>query len=787
MSSYFTFPRIHFSGRYHANPPTLNNHPDNLKYANLSTAKYELKIAENKVNKDWDSPGDGSTNLQNCVITRVYDENGKKVSKDDDRLLNEIIGNIGARINGRIVDLDQQIQGVSQLFGMKVSCDLFDGLYDPPAAVQRLWFCIPEIGWFGSPDLQKIPAVGGSGKDVPKHFRKHSDIKSSNADFASSAYFQSTITNVKYNNVNDDSKIKSPILEKMIEKSWNKNDLIVKFVVNRFNEYKFEDEKDGDKIQQEFSTGHCYGVIAPMTTENEPRTFVLGRHILPCYIPNSGSAYPPFGNVIGKVFAGGKGKRKGDHRLMLDFSNAFRRKLEGRGKHLYDYGDLKIEWGGGKFSKILKAERYLGKAGVELMECELGIITFSLNDDELESIEQTPIFIFCTKWENPDSMCLARESQNGFYIQTDQRRYRLDCNLRPDDVDCKTEYIPFGKENLDVYPLEFGKLNLSVCNDLKFGSQVLNNEGSSMINKKWMDKFAGKKEYELEFGKARIIDNASKKCIQVPFIPPKTLKGKIESKETLPRAVVNLDSLVYLIRYNFDAMDKRHIPTPSLERVGTLVWSKSNVPHIPTWRKNILPILQIYANLFPVMRNIIDLASFEDCTQKLTALERAFGANWKDGAYMPVTRDLSPTKVGMILKWMQFPVYSKNYVPIQFDTKTHPLDTMDDLRRWLQNAVILELATIPTYLSGLYSIKPEARFKNTYVYDLISSVVIQEMQHLSLAANVLLSIGGMHTVCFFVFLVFVCLFLEHQRETSLTKIVNVHVCVNIIVFLIHEK
>ena len=761
MSSYFTFPCIHFTGRYHANPPTLNNHPGNLKYANLTTKEFDAKKAQTAkddgVNSDWDAPGDGSTNLQSCIVTGVYDANGKMV--DNDPLLNEVIGNIGSRIDGRIVDLDQQIQGVSQLFGMKVSCNLFGGLYDPPAAVQRLWFCIPELmpGQYFNKDWANKPAVGGDEKDVPKNFAADGDIAGSNGDYASSAFFQSTITDVKYNN-GDDKKVKSPILKQMIEKSWNNNDLIIKFCVNRFNEYKFEDEKNNDEIQQTYSTGHCFGIIAPMTKENEPRTFVMGRHLLPLWnwSPSGVSEDPPFGYVVGKVFAGGKG----NNRLVLDFGNAFRRELEGRGKYFYDYGDLKVEWG--KFSKTIKAERYLKDAGIELMEREAGIISFSLTEDELKSIENNPISVSCTNWNYPNNMCLARESDNGFYIQTEQRRYRLDSTLRPDKVDCKQEHIPFGKEVLEVYPLEYGKLNLSVGNDLAINSEVLNNE-PDMMNQDWFKLYGNHKDYVLEFGDPHKVDTASKRCIQVPFIPPKTLAGVVNGVETLPRKCVNLDSLMYLINYNFKQSDKRYVQGGSLERVGALVWSNFKPPHMPTWRDDIQPILQIYANLFPVMKNIIDLSSFEDCTLKLSALQRAFSANWKDGAYMPVTRDLSPTKVGMILKWMQFPLYSKNYIPIAFNSEKYPLNNIEHLKQWLQNAVMLELATIPTYLSGLYSIKPEARFQNTYVYDLISSVVVQEMQHLCLASNVLLAIGGM------------CRLLNKQKQKA-QKLIDVHVC-----------
>jgi len=62
-----------------------------------------------------------------------------------------------------------------------------------------------------------------------------------------------------------------------------------------------------------------------------------------------------------------------------------------------------------------------------------------------------------------------------------------------------------------------------------------------------------------------------------------------------------------------------------------------------------------------------------------------------------------------------------------------------DLYQYLQGAIELEHSTIPPYLQALYSIKHDA---NTIVADLIRSVVVEEMLHMAIAANVLNAIGG---------------------------------------------
>jgi len=57
----------------------------------------------------------------------------------------------------------------------------------------------------------------------------------------------------------------------------------------------------------------------------------------------------------------------------------------------------------------------------------------------------------------------------------------------------------------------------------------------------------------------------------------------------------------------------------------------------------------------------------------------------------------------------------------------------------LQQAVELEHATIPVYLYGLYSLNPA---KNAEIVDIIQSVVVEEMLHMTLASNVLNALGG---------------------------------------------
>jgi len=67
------------------------------------------------------------------------------------------------------------------------------------------------------------------------------------------------------------------------------------------------------------------------------------------------------------------------------------------------------------------------------------------------------------------------------------------------------------------------------------------------------------------------------------------------------------------------------------------------------------------------------------------------------------------------------------------------LDNIDGLREALQSAIELEHATIPPYLTALYSLKPGGSVEIT---DRIEEVMIEEMFHMTIAANILIAIGG---------------------------------------------
>ena len=221
------------------------------------------------------------------------------------------------------------------------------------------------------------------------------------------------------------------------------------------------------------------------------------------------------------------------------------------------------------------------------------------------------------------------------------------------------------------------------------------------------------------------------------------------------------------------------------------MWS-AFAPATPVTWDAIQPVLQQYANLYPIMGKFLDLGDFESVVQHRRLLTLAFSLDETNPNAMPVTRDLSPAKRAAILAWFGDPRPAQASAatpqaaaqapaarprPAALETLTSPRGgksaamtrrvglvsrvTVEDARRTpfrmrlmasaaeptplevlkaaLQQAIELEHATVPVYLYALYSLD---RAKNAAIAGILASVVMEEMLHMTLACNVLNAIGG---------------------------------------------
>ena len=151
-----------------------------------------------------------------------------------------------------------------------------------------------------------------------------------------------------------------------------------------------------------------------------------------------------------------------------------------------------------------------------------------------------------------------------------------------------------------------------------------------------------------------------------------------------------------------------------------------------TWLDDVYPIFKQYANLYPVMAdNFVDLGNYHEVVMYRRAIQGSLMLPIHHPNHMPASRDLSASKRQVIVKWLS------NDSPAKGNPEHYY--SVEHLRQDLQNALELEHSTIPPYLTALASIKFSY---NLEVQGILKEIIIQEMMHMALVANILNAIGG---------------------------------------------
>jgi len=115
-----------------------------------------------------------------------------------------------------------------------------------------------------------------------------------------------------------------------------------------------------------------------------------------------------------------------------------------------------------------------------------------------------------------------------------------------------------------------------------------------------------------------------------------------------------IDGQIYGIVYKLEKQNYTDL-NPS-DFVSLMVYSsvpESTIQH-PDWERDIQPIMQQYANLYPLMsKGIFNLADKDVVHNNAEILSFVFGKELTDPNYMPATRDLSAGKQRMILRYLE--------------------------------------------------------------------------------------------------------------------------------------
>jgi hypothetical protein len=429
-------------------------------------------------------------------------------------------------------------------------------------------------------------------------------------DAGGGAMYQSVLTDLEWGDV-----LGSPFLT-TLKQSAADGLLSIKFNVDG---YKM------DNTSPDFTRGRIVGTIGPSSAA-EPRHFVVGRHFMATAGPG-GNFFAPAGrvNFCPAMVDAQAGK------LVLDLGNSLPTNTPGGA--ISDLGTLALGYlvpgttsSGGQAPLLLGTFNYSAPGWYETTA---GLVTFPtgrmLTPDELAAIQQSPLAVTTTAANGNTTVAIA-EAPNGTYVRADRFVFRLNSG---DTANVRLFASQFGARYA-------GARIICVLDSSQLQGQVFSAIGQPPPVATPAD--------VVEFPARVVADQNGVAELVIKVGDPKQARDFVDGQVYGVRPMLE-DDLAFGTGFNFNQWDFASL----------LVWSSFAQENPRTWYGSIEPILQQYANLYPVMKPIVDLGDYDSVCANARILELAFGLPIDDPNSMPVTRDLSDAKRKAILRWLREP------------------------------------------------------------------------------------------------------------------------------------
>ncbi|XP_078660925.1 uncharacterized protein LOC144905245 [Branchiostoma floridae x Branchiostoma belcheri] len=720
------FPRLHFSGQFLADTSTLNNDPYNYNIDNFNINR-DPPCYPNYTfpHCNWNPKGSGDFRLVNCTVTKVCYQNGKCTTQDP--IVGKRITGSDDTVAAKMVDLDPYFQMyTSQLWGLVVGVEgAFQGTFKVNT-VMDIWQRCKEKGCPGDP--------------------------------GSSGYWSSVLENVSwFSNKNAcPTKTVGTFIDQLKcprggGSKWAKT-LNIKFTVDVMNE---------DPLTHDFAHGRVIGSISSVDNEEalklgfpEFNRMLWGQGVMakPPILPEMKDYHhaPFYVDDINK-------------KVVVDLSNSLPTHLNGT---LVDGGNL--------FLLLVQPSELTEKDGM-IKNCEdvlhnpnsnvgsigytadewlmkdAGIVILDIDSQNTEGElrvmvvkEEAPPCQSCQKQclpilvEHPKGLYLGAAEDRVFRIPKPTRKTETSVEVEEDGSlwgrwSLKTSEPTKVRWSLKVFATEFGKPK----QDIMF-IVSLSSERKGLNKPKDAITFVGDNQCRDKSRRKYTTDDRGIAVIEFQT----DREGLDCSKEEVKkRREQEVGGQLYV--YDIKTQDKHdrceadEDTFPPNLQTTTHLYCKHESKEIYYWVDDIYPLFQRYDNLFPVMKPLFNLASYKEVIAKYRPLIFSLKLALEDPNHMPVTRDLSPADRDMLVKWLQQENQQYSRDKIQYSRDGQEVE-LAELKANLQLALRFEWTTIPLYLSAYYSIKDGF---NTKVASLLKSVVIDEMNHMALVANIINAIG----------------------------------------------
>lgn len=620
--SYLNVPRLHFSGRFQADPSTVNNNDNNwdptITFTEASPTYLpgfpdNQQLYSNSVY--WNPNGTHNWLLLDCTVKGAANDQGAFSAPSTDPIIGAQVQSVGS-YPAKIVDLDPDNQGVSQIWGLELRVGIEDPS-NPGTLVASVTGTMPETAFCDLWDRTTNTQAVNNG--------------------TMSASFQATLQNVVWSNA-----AASPLMAALQAASLA-GLLSIRFTVDSFQ---------SDASQGNFTYGRIVGTIGPALAGDAPRS--APRRLAP--VQFRPIAPPPsIFSTFGAANAAWDARRSV---VILDLGNTvptlgtngsvpsagwpispstFQLTIPGPSvTPIHD--NVRIKAGA---TLLVGAPSVVGSTSVTASTYDTfaGVVEIPVASNLAPLVARQALTL--TDVTQPNSAAVAvQEDALGRYVDVDQPVLRLNPGETGSVTLWATQFgVPWAEAALDVAVQAPG---------------AANNPGPPQPPPNQPPPVAGDDYATWPTGAPTNVVSLSTSTV-VTGPNGSGVLSLTAGDPGYPRQYrdgqAGPGGQVYFVSGSWQSYGKIYLFSGA--PINLLVFSKYPMPARPTWDADVGPILSLYARLYPYMKGIIDLGDYATVVDNKGAIEKVLNLPISDPHHMPVVRDLDASRLAIINQWFQ--------------------------------------------------------------------------------------------------------------------------------------
>ena len=693
--SYLNQPRLCFAGQFRADPSTVNNTPDNFNPNNNFPPHNGNNVGDN-IQLYWNPNGTGQFTL-NCTINQVLDRNGRN------DLGSQLLGqrlfslqNSSLLSSAKVVDLDSMQQNVTELWGLSIQIGGEEGGSTPeqlPAfigdytasAYSNAWVQVlnGQGDYAGSAQYQSVLSLDECAQlaDDPtiQDMLQQSPtgqlsiafvLRSFNAASINYLINPSTLATMHCLGVPKDVTDKLKVLQFYNQgpqtlppgsmQTATPPDPFPKgagqIPTPSYFEKLLSQLLDGDKtywpqIKQaaalpytpntdyDFTYGQVFGVVGPHMPD-EPDFMTVDRMLTPAsqLIVGDTGVGSDSGSYKG-YFAPFTVREQCSH-VVLNLGNSLpsSQPASNSSSNVVDMGQMNLCY----FEHGVSVEQAVsvGEAinyqdnGLYLTQGGLACVAFE--PQLLETLKTKPLGILIHN-ETAQPQILLHENPEGFYLRANKFVYRMNPGI------ATTAEQPRGNTQMvEIYASQFGQplanseIYVAMMSSLDAQTYSFNTLGTGfstgLVN-------MSVPQSALQYSNFVVTDNKGRAVVDLTASDPGAPRGY-------------LDGQIYYLNYGFASAGQNSDYVQSADDlISVQVYSQQPVIGDITWDNFVAGILDQYNKLYPVM-GFMHLNDEQYVKEHAQQIYDALARQFSDGALMPVTRDLSESRLNLLLLWL---------------------------------------------------------------------------------------------------------------------------------------